>query len=258
MKVALLSLDASLGFNDRLRKIEELISSARSKEARVVVLPEMSYGGYMATPLAGHKEDGFGFFSKLALKYGVYIAFGTIRDFGEKFKNSLLVVSDKGELISEYDKIHIFSFANEDKSFEGGENLAWVEIEGLTFGLSICYDLRFAEMYSLYSKTCDAVLCIAAWPKKRIANFKLLLKVRALENLTPMLGVNWQGTEYIKSSHVANTTGAFQKPLFESVDMDIYEIGTKTLPKTLPNTIEDKRFALYAKFYSKEQQYAKR
>ncbi len=258
MKVALLSLDASLEFKARLRKIEELVADAKSKEVKLVVLPEMSYGGYIATPSSKHKEDGYSFFSNLAIKYGVYIAFGTIREFGEKFKNSLMIVSDKGELICEYDKIHIFSFANEDKSFEGGDKLACAEIEGLMFGLSICYDLRFAEMYSLYSKSCDAVLCIAAWPKKRIANFKLLLKVRALENLTPMIGVNWQGKEYVKSSFVANTNGASQKPLFESADMDIYEIGTKVLPKMLPNTIEDKRFELYAQFYSKEQQYAKR
>lgn len=251
MKVALLSLDVSLTTKARLGQIKELVLSASSMGASLCVLPEMSFGGYNATP----KECDQGadeFFAALAKEANVAIAYGHVKKADKKLKNSVTVVSSSGEELAHYDKMHVFTFANEQKSFEGGDVLANFSIGDIRFGLSICYDLRFAELYSLYAKSCDAVLCIAAWPKKRISTFKLLLKARAVENVTTLVGVNWQGGEYVKSSYVATQNGVFSKPVYAGSELDIYEISPSKKDGKSPNSVDDKRFELYAKLYAKE------
>lgn len=251
MKVALLSLNVALTDKERLERIRELVSSASSIGALLCVLPEMCFGGYNAIP----KECDYGadeFFALLAKEANVAIAYGHVKNSNKKLKNSLTVVSNSGKKLASYDKMHVFTFANEQKSFEGGDALASFSIDGMRFGLSVCYDLRFAELYSLYAKSCDAVLCIAAWPKKRISTFKLLLKARAVENVTTLVGVNWQGGEYVKSSRVANQKGVFAKPVFASNELDIYEITPSAKDNKTPNSVNDKRYELYAKLYAKE------
>lgn len=251
MRVALLSLDVSLATKERLERIRELVLSASSMGTLLCVLPEMSFGGYNATP----KECDQGadeFFATLAKEANTAIAYGHVKKSNKKLKNSLAIVSNSGKKLSSYDKMHVFTFANEQKSFDGGDSLTTAKIGDISFGLSICYDLRFAEIYSLYAKNCDAVLCIAAWPKKRISTFKLLLKARAVENVTTVVGVNWQGGDYVKSSCVSNQKGVFAKPIFASRELDIYEIDPSKKDAKAPNSVNDKRFELYAKLYAKE------
>lgn len=251
MKTAILSLDASLSFVQRIKEIELLIEKSAKEGVNLVLLPELSYCGYTvdSSIFAKHSfGNGLNFFSSLAKKHSVYIGFGVAKRSGERYKNSYVVVSSKGETVCVYDKIHIFSFANEDAVFDGGDRLCIFELDGLKIGISICYDLRFPEIFSLYADRCDVVLCPSAWPKKRIGEFKLLLKARAVENRISMIGINWLGGEYLKSSFVTDAIGMVQKPLVAGRKLDIYEILAKNTNSKTPNRVNDKRFDLYVKF----------
>jgi len=251
VKIALLSLDASLAFEQRLEEIEKLVAKSAKKSARLALLPELSYSGYTndsSILTSNNFDSALKFFSSLAMRHGIYIGFGAPVQDGRKFKNSYTVVSDSGDIVCEYQKMHTFSFAGEDVIFERGDSIDSFSIDGISIGVSICYDLRFAEIFSLYADRCDAVVCPSAWPKNRIKDFRLLIKARALENRLSMIGINWRGGGlYLKSSCVSNEAGVIQKPLISGSKLDIYELTKKNIAKNEPNSVLDKRFDLYAK-----------
>ena len=254
MKIALLSIDFSFDFEERIAKIEELTRLSAAHEAKLLLFPELSYCGYATDvdKIAKYSfDDGVHLFCVLAKKYEVNIGFGVAKPYNGRYKNSYLIASKSGEIVALYDKIHIFSFGGEERIFDGGDELESFEVDGVRFGLSICYDLRFAEIFSIYSATCDVVLCPSAWPKKRAADFRLLLRARALENRLSVAGVNWRGGEYEKLSFVAKNDGSMEEPLFTSEELDIFEINKKEISDKEPNSVTDKRFGLYARFYEK-------
>ena len=114
----------------------------------------------------------------------------------DKYFNSLIHINNKGELVSKYQKVHPFSFGNEDKNYSKGEKDWNTQIEDFKIGLSICYDLRFPELYRLYAKErVDALVSIANWPDTRIEHWRTLLKARAIENQCYMIGVNRVGKD---------------------------------------------------------------
>jgi len=254
VKTALLSIDFSLCFEERAKKIEELIKLSVAHDTKLLLLPELSYCGYSTDidKIAKYSfDEGVRLFCALAKKYEINIGFGVAKPHNGRYKNSYLIASKSGEVIALYDKIHIFSFGGEERIFDGGDKLASFEIDGVRFGLCICYDLRFPEIFSIYSKTCDAVLCPSAWAKKRAADFRLLLRARALENRLSMVGVNWRGEEYEKLSLVAKNDGSIEEPLFTSEELDIFEINKKEVLDREPNSVMDKRFGLYVGLYEK-------
>jgi len=253
VKVALLSLDFKLSFDDRLSKIKEVASLAAKNGAKLLLLPELSYCGYYPDDIAKFakydEREALKFFEALARQYGIYISFGNVKKTSKKYLNRYFIVGPDG-VVAKYDKMHIFAFGGEDKAFEPGSYAASFEIDGIKFGLSICYDLRFPELFSFYSQDCDAVLCPAAWPKKRVGEWKLLLRARAVENRFKTIGVNWQGGAYPKSSLISSENGIFMKPVFSTADIDIYEIKQKKQNTKIPNSADDKRFKLYAELFA--------
>lgn len=250
MLAALISLDASIG--DNMRETEDLLRLSVQNGAVIAFLPELSYGGYRLNErhLADYSyEDALATYSLLAKRYSIAIGFGVSKrlSYG-KYTNRYIIVSSSGSILAEYDKTHIFSFGGEKELFEPGDSLSTFELDGILFGVSICYDLRFAEIFSIYSKSCDVVLCPSAWPKKRISHYKLLLKARAVENALEVVGINWQGVspdgiEYTKSSFVSTSGGHFKKAVFRSSRLDIFELAKRK--NITVNSVPDKRFAMY-------------
>jgi predicted amidohydrolase len=93
-----------------------------------------------------------------------------------------------------YRKIHPFSYSGEEKHYGSGNHPVITEVEGMSIGLSICYDLRFPELYRQYAKNgVDIMIDIANWPTDRIEHWHTLLKARAIENQCYMIGVNRVG-----------------------------------------------------------------
>ena len=180
------------------KKIIELIERDFI-ESSLLIFPEMTLTGFtmmsekFSEPLKG---DSFHFFSELAGKYDTFIAAGLIENDNGNYFNTLILLNPAGEIISKYRKIHPFSYSTEDKHYKKGEEVKTAEINGLKTGLSICYDLRFPELFRLYAKErVQLIIVIANWPDTRIEHWRILLKARAIENQCYVAGVNRVGND---------------------------------------------------------------
>ncbi len=188
-------------WEDKLANQEKIIELIRNLETNpdFLIFPEMSLTGFTMNVEQGEIFDlqlseTLKFFSNLSKIYSVNSIAGFIEKDGDKFFNTLFVIDREGNIRAKYRKIHLFSFAAENKHYQAGEKLVSVEIENIKIGLSICYDLRFPELFRFYAKErVDLIVNIANWPDSRIEHFVHLLKARAIENQCFVAGVNRVG-----------------------------------------------------------------
>lgn len=131
---------------------------------------------------------------ELCRRYRMASAGGFPRFRNGKIYNSLYFIGREGEILAIYDKIHLFSPMGEKQRYTPGRSPLVVEFEGIRFGLSICYDLRFPELYRAErQEDAEVFLVPAQWPAERSDHFAILLRARALENLAYVIGVNRTG-----------------------------------------------------------------
>lgn len=256
MKFGLVSLNQIWEDKEsNLLECEKYIKKASQEDIDLIVFPEMTLTGF-STNIIVTAEDkntskSIEAFSNLAKKYSIALIFGVVIKDNDKALNKSIFINQQGELVSDYSKIHPFSFAGEDKYFNGGNKLAVVNFEDMNIGLTICYDLRFPELYSSLGSRCDLIVNIANWPSKRVEHWNTLLKARAIESQIFIAGVNRigidsNGLEYVESSNIFNANG--EKLDFEQInDMKIYEIN-KTWTKEFKekfNTTNDRKIEFY-------------
>lgn len=236
MKVALVSLNQSWENKaENKQKVGETLAliAEHCTNTDLVVYPEMTLTGFTMESQKV-KEDELSsetitFFKEQAQKYKVSIAFGVVLSKGEKATNNLVVVSEQGVLAT-YAKIHPFSYAGEDNYYQAGDELKKLTIGGATIGLTICYDLRFPELYQAYSKDCSVILNIANWPERRVSHWRALNKARAIENQVFMIAVNRIGTDgkglqYVFSSHIVSPYGEELKGTSLSEEVVVYDLN---------------------------------
>ncbi len=128
------------------------------------------------------------------------------------FFNRMVFVFPKGE-IQFYDKKHLFTLAGEDKIYTSGKEKVIVNYNNWKICLQVCYDLRF-PVFSRNIENYDLLIYVASWPKVRTNAWDILLKARAVENLSYVIGVNRIGTdnndfEYIGHSQIIDELGNF-------------------------------------------------
>jgi len=196
MRVALLQLDIVwedvAGSHARAAR---LLEEASRGGARLAVLPEMFSTGFsmcperVAQPPGGPSET---FLRERARALGLWIVASIPEKREGKARNVALVVPPSGE-VTRYAKIHPFSFAGEDRQYEGGEGIVTVSIEGVRVTPFICYDLRFPEPFRLAAEGTDLYVVVSNWPERRQAHLRALLQARAIENLAFVAGVNRTG-----------------------------------------------------------------
>ena len=200
MKVALVSLNQSWEDKEANRlKVRNCFQTIAFRNMDLVIFPEMTLTGFTMN-VKEHAEEAensatIRFFTDCACQYGVYIGFGMILKAGIKAANHFIIVSPEGEMCADYIKIHPFSYAGEDRFYEKGKHLTSLEIQGVPIGLSICYDLRFPEIFQALSRTDKLILNIANWPERRVLHWKTLIQARAIENQVYFLGVNRIGKD---------------------------------------------------------------
>jgi predicted amidohydrolase len=160
------------------------------------------------------EPDGIctGYFIDLAKKLKINVVAGLVEKDGDKVFNTAVHFDRNGIITARYRKIHPFSMAGEEQYFDAGENLVSTKIEGIQTGLTVCYDLRFPELYRRYTQSGTRLLInIANWPVPRIFHWEQLLRARAIENLSYVIGVNRVGNdpynEYTGSSYVFDSMG---------------------------------------------------
>lgn len=176
----------------------ELIERAAS-EHDLVVLPEIWTTGYSLGRLNEECESMespvFARISEIAKKYKCSIIAGSVPLKKEgKIYNSSLAVNSQGEIVSIYDKVHLFGLFNEEKFFASGNNFNAYMLDDLCCGSTICYDLRFPELYRhLALQGARIIFCPAEWPEARGDIWRLLAQARAAENHIFIAAVNCAG-----------------------------------------------------------------
>jgi len=110
------------------------------------------------------------------------------------YYNRLLWATPEGDLHT-YDKRHLFRMLGEDKVYTGGQKFLTVTVRGWKIRPFVCYDLRFPAWSRNLDNAYDAAVFVANWPARRAEHWKALLKARAIENQSYVIGVNRVGTD---------------------------------------------------------------
>jgi omega-amidase len=263
MRLALVSLDQRwMDKEANFVRCTDFVRMAAGHSCKLVVFPEMTLTGYslelteVAEP--SHDSPTMRRFGSLACDAEMDVIFGAclVDTASARPRNTLCLARRNGEVLAIYAKIHPFSFVGEEKVMEAGNTLGIAEIGELRLGCSVCYDLRFPELFSAMAPYSNAVVNIANWPARRVAHWKFLLVSRAIENQQFVFGVNRIGTDgngllYEKSTLAVSPDGAVLESVWSEPEMEIYEIDlteTKSYREEFP-TILDKRFGLYRELY---------
>ncbi len=183
--------------NLSIEKIKKLVES--SSDIDLLIFPEMTLTGFtmkskdFAEDIEG---ESYLFFKSIACKNKFAILYGVIEKGNKKNFNTLVHINNQGKIISSYRKIHPFSYSKEDIFYGKGKSPTITKVKSIKIGLSICYDLRFPELYRFYAKEkVDMIVDIANWPDTRIEHWRALLKARAIENQCYVFGVNRIGDD---------------------------------------------------------------
>lgn len=181
-------------------KAEKMIEEAAIADCDIIIFPEMSFTGFsMNLEKIGECEENSQTVEKmqeLAKKHGIAIGFGWAalgKEIGGKGSNRFTIVDASGEKIAEYSKLHPFTYGKESVHYEKGSEIVTVPFLGRTISLFICYDLRFPEIFQIAARKADVMFVIANWPSIRSAHWETLLRARAIETQSYVVGVNCVG-----------------------------------------------------------------
>ncbi|MBT8379473.1 MAG: carbon-nitrogen family hydrolase [Ignavibacteria bacterium] len=179
------------------KKILELIGDTESCE--LLIFPEMSLTGFSMEPQKigeGIGGASFRFFSELALDKKTNVMAGIVEKRKERYYNTLIHIKPDGKFLKLYRKVHPFSYSGEEKQYSAGARPALSKIRKWKIGLTICYDLRFPEIFRKYGKKrAHIIINIANWPDTRVEHWRTLLKARATENQCYIAAVNRVGDD---------------------------------------------------------------
>lgn len=175
-------------FLEKIKSISEVVD--------LIILPEMFTTGFTMNPeKVAETMDGetIHWLKYLAKEKNTAITGSLIIKEGNKYYNRLVFVHPTGE-IKTYDKRHTFTLAGEDKIYTAGNKKLIVAYKGWKICPMICYDLRF-PVWSRNTDDYNLLIYVANWPKPRITAWSTLLKARAIENMSYVVGVNRIGAD---------------------------------------------------------------
>lgn len=262
MRTALVSLD--IAWNDKemnKKTCSEIISKISTHQVDLIIFPEMTLTGFNMKPAETGEEFSnsktIDYFRQEAINSKVAIVFGLVIKKNSEFFNCAFFVDDSGDLTTRYSKIHLFSHADENFYFQSGDSLSVAAYRNHKIGLTICYDLRFPELYSTLALHSDVVINIANWPEKRERHWETLLEARAIENQTTVIGVNRSGKDesnqkFAGISKIIYPDGSYAVPEYCKNDFAIYNMAIDRSKESVKgfNTVNDRRPGLYTKWNS--------
>lgn len=180
-----------------VKKIEPCIQRAAAAGARIIAFPEQFATGWDPCSTR-HIQDSSGTIvsglKKYAQEYSIAIL-GSFRNRREPLPaNSAFVADTDGSVSALYAKMHPFTLVHEERCYGAGDDIAVFELDGMKFGIAICYDLRFPSLFQLYAKKgACGVFVPSAWPASRIRHWELFITARAVENQMYIIGINTTG-----------------------------------------------------------------
>lgn len=183
------------GREDNYIAIERQIE-AESRSVDLIVLPEMFPTGFCTEPNGvAEAPDGpsLHWMKKIALQREAAVVGSVATNDNGDYYNRLYFVYPDGTYLK-YDKHHLFTYGGEHLRYSPGNERVVAEYRGWRFLLQVCYDLRFP----VFARNCNdyhAVIYIASWPTVRLYAWNTLLRARAIENLSYVIGVNRVGND---------------------------------------------------------------
>lgn len=208
------------------------------EDVDLIVLPEMFSSGFTMNPKAvaeTMKGETVAWLQHLAKAKNCAITGSLVIEENGNYYNRLVFIFLDGT-INTYDKRHLFTLAGEDKVYTAGKDKLIVEYKGFKICPLICYDLRF-PVFARNVEEYDVLLFVANWPKPRINAWDILLKARAVENMSYVIGVNRIGMddnelEYVGHSQVVDFLGNYILEPQESEGVFIVEIDKEKMLDT--------------------------
>jgi len=238
MKIALIQTELSWENPTQNRSNLEKKINAIKEDVDLVVLPEMFTSGFTMNPKnVAETMDGatISWLKNLSKAKNCAITGSLVIEENGNYCNRLVFVFPNGA-IQTYDKRHLFTLAGEDKIYSAGNKKLIVEYKGFKICPLICYDLRF-PVFARNVENYDVLIYVANWPKPRINAWDILLKARAVENMSYVIGVNRVGVdennlEYNGHSQAVDFLGNYIQEPKENEDIFIIELEKKELLET--------------------------
>lgn len=223
MKITIYQQDIKWASPQQNRENLDSILESLPEGTDLLVLPEMFSTGFATEPEGIAEPSVNGSFPTLewmkerSSQCGFAIAGSVAVEEEGTYFNRFCFVKPNGEC-SFYNKHHLFAYGNEHKRYSAGTERLIVEYKGVRFIPLICYDLRF-PVWSRNRGDYDAMIYVASWPTSRVEAWRTLLKARAIENQSYLIGVNRVGEDpsctYCGGSAIIDPYG---KPLAECAD----------------------------------------
>lgn len=227
VKIAGIQMASGPQVSANLSEAERLIEIAAAQGAKLIALPEyFAIMGLKDTDKVKVREkEGNGqiqrFLAKMAKKHQIWLIGGSVpleTDDPKKVRNSCLVFDPSGKLAARYDKIHLFNLDlgnehyHEDDTIEAGDRIVVLDTPLGRVGLSICYDLRFPELYRAMGEVDLIVVPSAFTDTTGKAHWETLVRARAIENLCYVLapaqgGYHLSGRETHGNSMIVDPWG---------------------------------------------------
>jgi predicted amidohydrolase len=204
MKVAVAQISCSLGDPEaNLLKVRDFSRRAKEAGAELIVFSEMTDTGYSMPVIQKHAASWASGFvpelQRIAKDLSIAIVSGVSERDGSAIYNSQIFVNSNGDIPAKYRKTHLYAVppVEEQTCFAPGDNFATFAFGGLHFGFSICYDLRFPEMYRklVTEQNVEAFVISSAWPFPRVEHFRALAAARAIENQAYVIASNRVGKD---------------------------------------------------------------
>jgi len=238
MKIALIQTSLSWENPSENRASLQETITAISQYVDLIILPEMFPSGFTMNPqkvAETMQGETILWLKELARTKNCAITGSLVIQENGKYYNRLVFVFPSGE-IQHYDKRHLFTLAGEDKVYTSGSDKLIVNYKGFKICPLICYDLRF-PVFARNVEDYDVLIYVANWPKPRINAWDILLKARAVENMSYVIGVNRIGTDnnnldYVGHSQAVDFLGNYIQEPQEIEDVFIVELDKDVMLET--------------------------
>ena len=233
------TIQSNLYWQDKeanLQMLEQKINSIEQK-AELVILPEMFSTGFSMQPetyAETMEGETIQWMQRVSKENGIILTGSVIIEEGGNYFNRLIWMLPNGQM-GQYNKRHLFAYAEEDKFYTAGNKRLIASVKGWKINLQVCYDLRFpvwARQQSTENNTeYDVLIYVANWPEKRNHAWKTLLCARAIENQCYVIGVNRVGNDGNNIYHSGNSLviDPLGQVLYHMADEE--DINTITLSK---------------------------
>ncbi|GAB3624563.1 carbon-nitrogen hydrolase family protein [Mariniluteicoccus endophyticus] len=194
MTVAIAQVQVLRAWQDNLAQVDQYAADAAAGGARLLLAPEgiiardpsdPNFTNATAQPLDGPFVEGL---REISQTRGIAIGCTVHVPRGDGHASNVFLVVDKGQIVAEYAKIHLYdAFASKesDNVTPGDDVPDLVDIDGFRFGLLTCYDVRFPELARIHAvRGADALLISAAWVRGSLKemHWQVMVTARALEN----------------------------------------------------------------------------